>query len=110
MITPGTKQVYQVKTGAVHPLGAVPDEQGVNFALFSEHATSVELLLFAEHDDPEPVQIILLNPVINWTFHFWYVCVVGVKPGIYFAYRIHGPLDVHETVNRFNTHQVLMYP
>jgi len=110
MITPGTKQVYQVKTGAVHPLGAVPDEQGVNFALFSEHATSVELLLFAEHDDPEPVQTILLDPVINRTFHFWHVYVVGVKPGMHYAYRLDGPQDVHETGNRFNRHKVVIDP
>jgi len=110
MITPVTKQVYQVKTGAVHPLGAVPDEQGVNFALFSEHATSVELLLFAEHDDPEPVQTILLDPVINRTFHFWHVYVVGVKPGMHYAYRLDGPQDVHETGNRFNRHKVVIDP
>src|SRR5207248_4979384 len=97
MITPGTKQIYHVKIGAVHPLGAVPDEQGVNFALFSEHATSVELLLFAEHDDPEPVHTILLNPVINRTFHFWHVYVVGVKQVMNYAYLFDGSQDAHVT-------------
>ncbi len=51
-------QMYQVEPGATHPLGAVPDEQGVNFSLFSEHATSVKLLLLAEHNDPDPLQTI----------------------------------------------------
>ncbi len=91
-----TAQMYHVEQGgATHPLGAVPDEQGVNFSLFSEHATSVELLLFAEHNDPEPLQIIQLDPVKNRTFHFWHVYVRDLKPGMHYAYRLDGPQDLH---------------
>ena len=57
------REMYHIEPGVAHPLGAVPDEQGVNFSLFSKHATSVELLLFARHDDPEPFQVILLDPI-----------------------------------------------
>jgi len=52
-----TREMYHIKPGVAHPLGAVPDAHGVNFSLFSKHATSVELLLFAftiwglSHDD-----------------------------------------------------------
>jgi hypothetical protein len=33
----------------------------VNFSVFSRNATAVELLLFAQHDDVQPVQIIKLG-------------------------------------------------
>ena len=102
--------LYQIEPGAAHPLGAVPDEQGVNFSLFSEHATSVELLLFAEHNDPEPLQVIPLDPVINRTFHFWHVHVRGLQPGMHYAYRLDGPQDTHETGNRFNKNKVVIDP
>ena len=48
-----------------------PDPEGVNFSLFSESATGVELLLFRRHDDPNPFQTIQLDPYLNKTFHFW---------------------------------------
>ncbi len=41
-----TTTKYQVELGRTYPLGAKPDKYGVNFSIFSEHATSVELLLF----------------------------------------------------------------
>jgi isoamylase len=63
-----TREMYHIKPGVAHPLGAVPDEHGVNFSLFSKHATSVELLLFAKHDDPEPFQVILLDPIHTGPF------------------------------------------
>ncbi len=103
-------QMYQVEAGAMHPLGAVPDEQGVNFSLFSKHATSVELLLFAEYNDPEPLETIQLDPVTNLTFHFWHVYVKGLQPGMYYAYRLDGPQDLHGDGDRFNKNKVVVDP
>ncbi len=105
-----TTTTYQVESGRSHPLGAVPDKDGVNFSIFSEHATSVELLLFDEHDDPEPIQIIQLNPRINKTFHFWHVYVRGLKPGAHYAYRVDGPQDLHRVGHRFNKNKLLIDP
>ncbi len=90
-----------------HPLGATPDENGVNFSIFAERATSVELLLFDEHDDPEPIQTIQLDPYKNKTFHFWHVYVRGIKPGIHYAYRVDGPQDLHGRGDRYNRNKVL---
>ncbi len=101
---------YQVEPGRTHPLGSMPDSDGVNFSIFSEHATSVELLLFDKHDDPEPIQIIQLNPKINKTFHFWHVYVRGLKPGAPYAYRVDGPQDLDEAGHRFNKNKVLIDP
>jgi isoamylase len=43
-----------IEKGSAHPLGATVRADGVNFSLFSENATGVELLLFDDHDDVEP--------------------------------------------------------
>lgn len=96
--------------GRTHPLGATPDEQGVNFSLFSEHATSVELLIFDRPNDLYPSQIIELEPKTNKTFHFWHVYVKGLKPGIGYAYRVDGPQDLHGSGDRFNKNKVLLDP
>jgi glycogen operon protein len=99
-----------MEPGRTHPLGATPKKDGVNFSIFSEHATSVELLLFERHDDPEPVQIIQLDPNINKTFYFWHVFVKELKHGAAYAYRVDGPQDLHEAGHRFNKNKVLIDP
>jgi isoamylase len=101
---------YRIEPGRIHPSGAIPDENGVNFSVFSDRATSVELLLFDEHDDPEPIQTIQLDPNKHKTFHFWHVYVRGLKPGIHYAYRVDGPQDVHGRGDRYNRNKVLLDP
>ena len=63
----------------------LPD--GVNFCVFSRHATRVELLLYAEPDSPEPFQVIALAPEENRTFFFWHVFVEGSAAGICYTWR-----------------------
>lgn len=113
LTTPQTKSdttIYQVEPGRTHPLGAKPDKSGVNFSLFSYKATSVELLLFDKHDNPEPIQIIQLDPKINKTFHIWHVYVRGLKHGAAYAYRVGGNQDLHGQGHRFNKNKVLIDP
>ena len=100
---------YQTAPGRPHPLGATVHDKGVNFAFFSQHATGMELLLFDEHDDPEPVQRIALYPEKNKTFHFWHVDVLGLEPGMHYAVRVDGPDNVHDG-HRFNRNKVLIDP
>lgn len=102
--------VYQVESGRTHPLGATPDKEGVNFAIFSEKATSVELLLFEKHDDLEPIQIIELSPETNKTFFIWHIYVKGIKHGNAYAYRMDGPQDLHGAGHRFDKNKVLIDP
>src|SRR5574337_938281 len=103
------KNRLQVEKGSPHPLGAIPDRDGVNFSLFSENATGVELLLFERHDAPEPFQVMQLDPYINKTFHFWHVYVRGLTPGAHYAYRVDGPWDLGAG-HRFNRNKVLIDP
>lgn len=101
---------YQLETGRPHFLGATPDKDGVNFSVFSEQATSIELLLFDEHDNLEPIQIIQLDPRTNKSFHFWHIYVRGLKPGAHYAYRVDGPENLHGIGYRFNKNKVLIDP
>jgi glycogen operon protein len=100
---------FAVERGSPHPLGANPGPDGVNFSLFSENATGVELLLFATHDAPQPFQVIRLDPFVNKSFHFWHVLVQGLQPGAHYAYRVDGPFDP-ASGQRFNRNKVLIDP
>jgi isoamylase len=100
---------YTAEKGSPHPLGATPGPNGVNFSLFSENATSVELLLFARHDSPQPFQTIRLNPFVNKTFHFWHVFVHALGAGAHYAYRVDGPFHPPGG-HRFNANKVLIDP
>jgi isoamylase len=100
---------FPIEKGSSHPLGATPDKDGVNFSLFSGNATAVELLLFREHDDLNPFQVIQLEPHVNKTFHFWHCYVRGLGPGTHYAYRVDGPSDMNAG-HRFNSRKVLIDP
>ena len=100
---------YGVENGRTHPLGATLDAQGVNFSVWSEHATGVELLLFEHHSDPEPFQVVKLNHKFNKTFQFWHCYVRGLKAGAFYAYRVEGPTDVARG-HRFNPNKVILDP
>ena len=100
---------YRTEAGRAHPMGATPDADGVNFVLFSEHATAVELLIFDDHDDVEPLQIVPLDPRVNKSFHLWHVYVRGLKAGAHYAYRVHGPREPHNG-HRFDSEKLLIDP
>lgn len=104
------RPIYQIEKGYTHPLGAIPDAEGVNFSVFSDHATSIELLLFDNHDDPEPTHVLKLDPAKHKTFHFWHVYVRGARPGLHYAYRVDGPQLLHERGDRYNPNKVLLDP
>jgi glycogen operon protein len=68
----------RARPGAPYPLGATWDGGGVNFALFSENATGVELCLFAGDTGHEETARI---PVREQTDLVWHVYVPGLRPG-----------------------------
>ena len=100
---------HKTTLGEPYPLGATPSKDGVNFSLFSQHATSVQLLLFENFSDPIPQQVVNLHPVLNKTFHYWHVFVEGVRPGQLYAYRLDGSCDLHQGF-RYNQNKVLLDP
>ena len=99
----------EIEPGSPHPRGTTAYPDGVNFALFSESATDVTLLLFDEPAAIAPAQVIRLDPFRNKTFHFWHVFVRGGRPGMYYAFRVDGPAD-RSAGHRFNPSKVLIGP
>ncbi len=95
--------------GQSNPIGATVTPLGVNFSIFSQHATAVELLLFDGPLDPAPARTIRLDPAVNRTFYYWHVCVPGLRAGQLYAFRVHGPYDpIHG--DRFDGQKVLIDP
>lgn len=96
----------KVWPGNPYPLGAHWDGKGVNFALFSEHATGVDLCLF---DSVDQTMESLCVRVTQQTNRVWHAYLPGVKPGQIYGYRVHGPYDPANGL-RFNPHKVLLDP
>ncbi len=92
--------------GTPHPLGATWDGEGVNFALFSEHATAVELQLFDDAASGTPVARI---PLLEATDHVWHAYLPDVRPGALYGYRVDGPYEP-DRGHRFNPHKLLIDP
>ena len=95
--------------GMSAPLGATPVRGGVNFSIFSRHATGVDLLLFDREDDRHPTRAIHLDPFTNRTFHYWHIFVPDLQPGQIYGYRVEGPCDPHHGL-RFDPAKVLLDP
>ena len=90
--------------GLPYPLGAAWDGVGVNFALFSAHATKVELCLF-DPSGEERERITLPE----YTDEIWHGYLPDVRPGQLYGYRVHGPYDPHAG-HRFNPNKLLLDP
>ena len=94
-----------LKPGKSAPLGATVCKQGVNFALFSEHAERVELCLFG-HDGKQAEQRFDL---VRRSDDIWHGLLPGGTAGLHYGYRVHGPFDP-ENGHRFNPHKLLIDP
>jgi isoamylase len=95
--------------GRASPLGATWSEDGVNFSLFSRHATGVTLLFFDAVDDARPSRVVRLDPAVNRTYFYWHAFVPGIRPGQLYGYRVEGPFDP-PTGMRFDPSKVLLDP
>jgi isoamylase len=95
--------------GRSSPLGATVAPGGVNFSLYSRHASGVELLFFDREDDCRPARVIPIDAAANHTYHYWHVFVPGVTTGQLYAYRAHGPFDPANGL-RFDAAKLLLDP
>jgi glycogen operon protein len=87
-------------------MGATYDGAGVNFALYSEHGTEVELCLFADGNAPGESECIRLR---ERTAFVWHGYVPGLRPGQVYGYRVDGPYEP-ERGHRFNRSKLLLDP
>jgi len=94
------------RPGRPFPLGATWDGAGVNFALWSEHATGVELCLF---DLAAPRREIRRVIVRERTDQVWHVYLPDARPGLLYGYRVDGP-HAPELGHRYNRAKVLLDP
>jgi isoamylase len=95
----------RVWPGQPYPLGATWDGAGVNFALFSENATGVELCLF---DAPGGAQAHRIS-LAEHTDQVWHAYLPEARPGQLYGYRVHGPYEP-EAGHRFNPAKLLLDP
>jgi len=101
------RQLYRCEPGRAHPFGAKPEAGGINFVLFSEHATGVELLLFDAAEAELPYQTFVLDHETNRSFAVWHAFVPDLRAPAYYAYRVTGP-DTPGA--RFDPQKVLVDP
>lgn len=100
-----TRPWARVWPGDPSPLGARWDGEGVNFALFSEHAEAVELCLFDATGRRETGRIQMEEP----TDLVWHCYLPEARPGQLYAYRVHGPYNPAQG-HRFNPKKLLLDP
>ncbi len=96
----------RVWPGTPYPLGATWDGGGVNFALFSENATKVELCLFDSPTAKAESQRIQMK---ERTDQVWHCYLPDALPRQLYGYRVHGPYDPAKG-HRFNPNKVLLDP
>ena len=96
----------RVWPGRPYPLGGMWDGEGVNFALFSENATGVELCLFDGPDSDKESHRIRIE---ERTDQVWHAYLPEIRPGQMYGYRVHGPYEP-EAGHRFNQSKLLIDP
>jgi isoamylase len=96
----------KIRPGSPYPLGATWDGEGVNFALFSENGTGVELCLFEGSKGNDEMARV---HVTEQTDLVWHVYIPGIRPGQRYGYRVHGPYEP-ERGHRFNPAKLLIDP
>ncbi len=101
--------MWKALPGRSFPIGATVEPGGVNFCVYSRHATAIDLLLFDAADAAKPSQVIHLDPEQNRTYHYWHVFVEGIGAGQLYGYRADGPYEPDRGL-RFDPSKVLIDP
>ncbi len=96
----------RVWPGSPYPLGATWNGMGVNFAIYCEHGTSVELCLF---DDVRATRESARVRLVEQTDQVWHGFLPDVQPGQLYGYRIDGPYEP-ENGHRFNPAKLVVDP
>ena len=98
-----------IRRGVPLPLGTHESQGGVNFAIFSRHASRIRLELFDRAVDATPAKVIDFDPARNRSGDVWHVWVAGIRPGQLYAYRVDGPYQPRDG-HRFNFNKLLLDP
>jgi glycogen operon protein len=104
-----TTRTYATQRGSPIPFGATPFRRGVNFAIFSKHATSCTLVLF-DPDTCLQTAEIMLDPVQNRTGQVWHIFVAELDRLIHYAYRFDMQPNPDPMVHRYDPSRLLLDP
>ncbi|WP_077026265.1 glycogen debranching protein GlgX [Fuerstiella marisgermanici] len=105
-VAPSLAATIRQWPGKPYPLGATWDGSGVNFAVFSENATRVEVCLFDSPTDRTETHCL---PLTEQTHLAWHGYFPDLKPGQLYGIRVHGPYNPHAG-HRFNGNKILLDP
>lgn len=94
-----------LQAGSPTPLGAHFDGLGINFAVFSAHATKIELCIFDALGRREVERLALPE----CTDEIWHGYLPDTSPGLVYGYRAYGPYEPHKG-HRFNPGKLLLDP
>ncbi len=92
--------------GSPYPLGATYDGNGVNFALFADHATAVELCFFENEESKSESQRFKMK---ERTHQIWHIYIPDCQPGQLYGFRVDGPFEP-QYGHRFNANKLLIDP
>ncbi|MHA2062726.1 MAG: alpha-amylase family glycosyl hydrolase, partial [Candidatus Sifarchaeia archaeon] len=99
----------KVSRGVPLPLGASLTQTGINFSLFSKHATSVTLVLFSDNDT-HPFLEIPMDPKKNKTGDLWHIHIKGLGPGTEYGYRLDKLPNQNRKRHRYNNDIIVIDP
>ena len=103
MNAPELKLSARVREGLPYPRGATWDGKGVNFALYSAHASKVEVCLFQDGSEVERIEL------PEYRDETWHGYVPDIGPGTVYGFRVHGPYAPEEG-HRFNPNKLVLDP
>lgn len=96
----------KIYPGNPYPLGATWDKKGVNFALYAENATGVELCLFDAEKGKKEIHRIKFT---ERSHEIWHIYIPDLKPGQLYGFRVSGPYEP-QNGHRFNPNKLLIDP
>jgi isoamylase len=99
------KTEMSFSSGDPYPLGATVEDDGINFAVFSQNAKRIDLCLFQSLDDTTPIVI----EMPGCTNNVWHIKVSGLVPGQLYGFIADGDYNLAEG-HRFNPHKILLDP
>lgn len=100
-----TPPALLLEPGRPWPLGAHWDGNGVNFAVFSAHADSIELCIFDSSGQEE----LSRTPLPSCTQDVFHGRLAGAGPGLVYGLRAHGRWRPERGL-RFNPNKLLLDP
>jgi isoamylase len=100
---------FEFSRGSPLPFGATVLRGGINFSVFSKHATSVTLILFFP-GEAEPLVEFPFDRHLNRTGDVWHAFLLGLDPGIHYAFRMERTPNENPLVYRFDRRNIVIDP